>query len=146
MIEIATCSYGEFKQELGVPVRASVGFPKWFPDQVGMFAWENVFPKFYWKQLPFDEFRRRYLAMLDGHGAEKLQGDITWMAEQYAKTHDGDLPERLVLLCFEKLSKGPDNWCHRTMLADYLERNLSLNVVELGSLPGPTIDPEPTLF
>lgn len=146
MIEIATCSYGEFRQELGYPVRCSVGFPKWFPDQLNMFAWENVFPKFHWKALPYQEFRRRYMAMLDGHGADKLRGDIAWMAEQYARTHDGDLPQRLVLLCFEKLSKGPDNWCHRTMLAEYLKANLNLAVVELGAMPGDDLDQEPTLF
>lgn len=146
MIEIATCSYGEFKQEMGMAVRASVGFPRWFPDQLNMFSWENVFPKFHWKALPHEEFRRRYLAMLDGHGPDKLRGDITWMAEQYARTHGGDLPDRLVLLCFEKLDKGPDNWCHRTMLADYLTRNLGFTVAELGAVPAPPIDPDPTLF
>ena len=146
MIEVATCSYGEFRQELGYPVRCSVGFPKWFPDQLNMFAWENVFPKFYWKALPYDEFRKRYMAMLDAHGAKKLRGDITYMAEQYARMHDGDLPQRLVLLCFEKLSKGPDNFCHRTMLADWLNRNCDMNVVELGATCSDPIDPEPTLF
>lgn len=147
MIEIATCSYGEFRQELGVPVRTSVGFPKWFPDQNGMFDWENVHPKFYWKQLPYQEFRKRYMAMLDAHGPEKLRGDLLYMAEQYARHNDGRVPDRFVLLCFEKLSKGPENWCHRTMLAEWLKANLDLPSVELGAIPGDEdLEEDPTLF
>ncbi|AVO21768.1 hypothetical protein SEA_GODPHATHER_67 [Mycobacterium phage GodPhather] len=142
MIEIATCSYGEFKPEMGVPIRTSVGTPKWFKGNP--ISWENVYPKYHWLHLPFDEYRRRYMALLADHGVEMLRGDIDHMVRLYQAQHR-ETPDRLVLLCFEKLSK-PDAWCHRTLLAEYLTAELGCGVVELGALPGPTVDPDPTLF
>lgn len=143
MIQIATCSYGEFQPHMGVPVRTSVGSPKWFAYDA--MAWENVYPKYHWLKLPFDDYRERYLRHLESVGVETLRGDITYMAETYAKLHDGDLPDQLTLLCFEKLSK-PGAWCHRTLLSEWIQQNLSLDVVELGAKPEPRPEPEPGLW
>lgn len=144
MIEVATCSYGEFQGHMGLPIRTSRGEPKWFAyETVG---WENVYPKYHWLKMPRADYEPRYLAMLDKIGPDVLRGDLIHIASMYAQLHDGELPPRLVLCCFEKLSKGPSNWCHRTMLAGWLQRNLDMKVVELGAEPAVPIDPEPTLF
>lgn len=143
LIEIATCSYGEYLPEMGYPVKTSRGAPKWFEHPY--MGWDNVFPRYSMLQLQYAEYRVKYLQMLHILGKEKLRGDIEFIAEEYAKVNDGEM-RPLVLLCFEKLSKGPDNWCHRTMLAGHLEKHLGFKVVELGATKTVTIDPEPTLF
>lgn len=142
MIEIATCSYGEYKPEMGMPVRTSVGFPKWFSHP--SMAWENTYPEYHWLKLPYDDYHARYLRKLDNIGTATLRGDLEFMAETYAKIHR-IVPDRAVLLCFEKLSKD-GAWCHRTMLSAYLEEHLGLTVVELGAQPAPAPDPDPMLF
>lgn len=38
------------------------------------------------------------------------------------------LPEKSALMCFEKYPK----WCHRRMLAEWLEKNLGVEVTEFG--------------
>lgn len=142
MIEIATCSYGEFKPEMGMPVRTSVGFPKWFSHP--SVAWENTYPRYSWLHLPYDEYHAKYISKMNSIGADTLRQDLVFMAETYEKlTHAA--PERAVLLCFEKLSKA-GAWCHRTILATYLEEHLGCTIVELGAKPVPLPDPEPTLW
>ena len=142
-IEIATCSYGEFRPEFGYPVRTSRGAPKWFIYPY--MSWDNVFPSYSMLQMEYDRYRPRYLELLNNHGPVKLRGDLEYISEEYAKANDGEV-RPLVLLCYEKLSKGPDQWCHRTLLADWLQQKLNLNVTELGAQLAPPIDPEPTLF
>ncbi len=142
MIEIATCSYGEFKPEMGMPVRTSIGVARWFTQP--SVAWENTYPKYHWLQLPYDDYHARYVAKLDEVGADTLRADLEFMADTYEKlTHTK--PERAVLLCFEKLSKA-GAWCHRSILATYLEEHLGCTIVELGAKPVPLPDPEPTLW
>lgn len=143
MIEVATCSYGEFRPEMGYPIRTSRGAPKWFTYPY--LSWENVFPSYSMLQLEFDEYRPRYLAMLEKHGADKLRGDLEFMSAEYAKANDGEV-RPLALCCYEKLSKGPSNWCHRTLLGSWIQQNLGVGVVELGAQLAAPIDPEPTLF
>lgn len=141
-IEIATCSFGEFRPEMGYPIRTSIGAPKWFSHPY--MNWDNVFPKRYFLSLEYDDYRPRYMEMLHKHGVEKLRGDLEFMSEEYAKVNDGEV-RPLVLLCYEKLSKGPANWCHRTMIAEYLETDFGTNVVELGAQLTQVDPPEPPL-
>lgn len=68
MIEVATCSYGEFRPEMGYPIRTSRGAPKWFTHPY--MSWENVFPTYAMLQLPFEQYQPRYLQLLEKHGAE----------------------------------------------------------------------------
>lgn len=143
MIEVATCSYGEFRPEMGYPIRTSRGAPKWFVYPY--MSWENVFPTYSMLQLPFEQYQPRYLGMLEKHGADKLLGDLQFMSEEYAKANDGEV-RPLVLLCYEKLSKGPDNWCHRTQLAGWLTRRCGLHIEELGAQLPPPPEPEQVLF
>lgn len=148
MIEIATCSFGEFRPEMGMPVRASVGAPRWFSHPHA--CWENVYPERHWLHLPYAQYLPRYLDKLDSHGPAKLRADLTEMASTFARRNGGEVPTTAVLLCYEKLSKvlpgNEPNWCHRTMLAEWIKFHLEVDVVELGALPGPVVDPDPTLF
>lgn len=148
MIEIATCSFGEYRPEMGMPVRCSVGAPKWFQHPHA--CWSNVYPERHWLHLPYDRYLPRYLAKLDEHGPKVLKADLAAMAKTFRARNGGPVPKTAVLLCYEKLSKpmpgGETNWCHRTMLANWLIDNLNVPVVELGAVPAAPIDPDPTLF
>lgn len=144
MMEIRTCSFGEFRPEFGYPIRTSRGAPKWF--SYPYMCWESVYPKYHWLQLPYDEYRPRYLRHLNEQGMDKLLGDLEFMSEEYAKANDGEV-KPLTLLCYEKLSK-PEAWCHRTLLAEWLETGFGSPVVELGAKPeslDPVPPPEPPL-
>lgn len=148
MINIATCSYSEYRPEMGMPVRASIGAPRWFTHPHA--CWPNVYPQRHWLQLPYDQYLPRYLDMLDAHGPQKLRDDLEAMATTFKQNYGGDRPTRAVLLCYEKLSKVlPDNepnWCHRSMASSWLSFHLGVAIPELGALPGPAVDPDPTLF
>ncbi len=142
MIEIATCSFGEFRPEMGYPIRTSRGAPKWFTYPY--MNWDAVYPAYYMLSLEYDDYRPRYLRQLNDLGFEKLLGDLEFRSEEYAKVNGGEV-RPLVLLCYEKLSKGPDQWCHRSLLAEFLETGFGSPVVELGAKLEAFDPPEPPL-
>ncbi len=45
-------------------------------------------------------------------------------------------PAEPVLLCWERPPLSPANWCHRRMVAEWFERNLKIQVPEVGSKQG----------
>jgi hypothetical protein len=70
----------------------------------------------------YDEYKRRYYAQLD-------QLSWGWIRETIY-THSNGFTEDLALCCFEALKKEGE-WCHRTMLAEYLNERYNTNVKEL---------------
>ena len=133
-IPLATCSYGEYLPHMGAPVRTSLGFPKWFPHPV-VLSWDNIMPSGYMLNLGSEqEYQQHYFRKLDQIGLETLRGDIDALLEGHAFTFQGELPPRLVLLCYEKLSKR-GNWCHRNMFAEWWEARTGQHVQELGAPP-----------
>jgi uncharacterized protein (DUF488 family) len=72
--------------------------------------------------LDEEEFRDRYVARLEKHGADKIHAAV----DRLAREHDR---EGVVLLCWEDLAK---TWCHRRILAAYLEDAGAAAVPELG--------------
>lgn len=132
-IEYATCSYAEFKPEMGIPVRSSVGAPKFF-RHYPLPRWDNTFPLPYMLRMSKrDEFREHYFRVLDEHGPEKLLADAEFIVSEYRLTPGANLtaPNRLVLLCYEKpLSNA--KWCHRSLWAEWFTENTGHDVIELG--------------
>jgi hypothetical protein len=145
-LNFATCTYSEFKPDMGIPVRTTVGAPRWFPHK-DMAHWKNASPLPYMLNMPIDQYREHYLAMLDKHGADVLYDDAHFIQQQFEQ--QSKYPsDRVVILCFDNLSK-PGNWCHRTMWAQWWTRNTGFDVEELGkTLPQapPPPPPPPTLF
>lgn len=90
MIEVATCSYGEFRPEMGYPIRTSRGAPKWFTHPY--MSWENVFPTYAMLQLPFEQYQPRYLQMRESDNAKfrDIAVIATWLLEQPWTFCDGD--------------------------------------------------------
>lgn len=122
MVALATCSYQEFRPEMGQPVRISLGIPKF------RLSWElpraclwELAPRGHYFHDPPEEFTRKYVAQLDTYGPQKLHEIFTGLAT-------GD---RLTLLCFERNVRSGDD-CHRRLFADWWLWNTGEYVPELG--------------
>ncbi len=89
-----------------------------------------------WAQEDREAFEAAYLDQLDALAAETILADLKRIA--------GDHPA--VLLCWEMLAE-PDEWCHRRMLAGWLEKQTGIVVPELeaGTLTRKP-DAQPALF
>ena len=82
-------------------------------------------------------FLTAYQARMDALGADRVLGLIRSVVPLGTA----------VLLCFEALDGiEPDQQkytCHRRALADWITANTGWDVPELGTIPPPTLDPEP---
>jgi catechol 2,3-dioxygenase-like lactoylglutathione lyase family enzyme len=133
-MQIATCSFSEFKPEMGLPIRITLYPPRWpltFDIPPRCFIAPLAPARSYFK-APDEVFIEKYLEQLDGKGPKFFQTRIEELLIEYEK-------ETAVLLCYEKLSKG--KWCHRTLFADYWLGKTGEEVPELGS-PPPGAEPD----
>ncbi len=123
----ATCSYIEFQPEYGIPVRATLGAPRFklkYPLRINL---QQAAPDRAWFSAPEAEFDRRYFQKLDRIG-------VDFYREFSEKMSDG---RALVLLCFERLDKSR---CHRTLFADWWRGSSGEQVPELGAQPSRPLD------
>lgn len=135
-LSIATCTYSEFRPEMGIPIRSTVGRVKWF-SYFPYGTWQNITPEPWMLNMSYDRFREKYRQKLDRIGFDTLLGDA--QALQAELGDDWEFPEQLVVLCFDNLAK-PGTWCHRTMFAEWMGEN-GMAVRELGrSRPAPPAD------
>jgi hypothetical protein len=107
------------------PVRTSIGAPRWPLSYVLHGECKLLMPRRPMLKMEIEEYRPAYIALLEGHGVEKIQADL----ERLAQTAGG---RPLVFLCFEDLAKK-DNWCHRRMFADWWEAATGQEVPELAA-------------
>lgn len=127
-----TTRYQRFRPEMGAPIQSSNGRPRWkLPYDLEFAAVETFPPRktIRWSQRPFEEAYREHL---DSVGVEKL-------ASRFRALVTATGQERLVLMCFEELSK-PGEHCHRRCFAQWWEEHTGDPVIELG----PT-GPDPSL-
>lgn len=80
-------------------------------------------PGSWFKSVSRDEYERRYFDQLSKLDPEKVVKDL----------HDLVHPHEPVLLCWEVPPFTEDNWCHRRMVAAWLDQSLGLSVQEVGS-------------
>jgi hypothetical protein len=120
---VVTTRYSFWKPEHGVPIRTSVGAPKWWAGpalvQVRSLTPFGIFGR---DDLDADEARALYRERLD-HYAERVVSDLADLARQ----HPG---KALVVMCFEDLTR-PDTYCHRGWLAKWFEETYRIQVTEL---------------
>ena len=90
--------------------KACVDVPPLFPDE--KILWD-------YKKGDIDEmeYTSKYLTQLDGMGIDKIIKTIQIFGDD------------VVLLCWE----SPEKFCHRHILADYINRNSDLVVEEFGT-------------
>lgn len=127
-MEIYTSYFGNLKalHKAGV---MPIGIARWKPrfyEGVNMFS---VAPTRY--MLSDDCEREEYLELYDEilrkRGAQSILGEICTIAQG----------RNVALLCYEK----PGDFCHRHLLADFLNKELGLNIREFEA-PAPA--PKPT--
>lgn len=126
-----TSSYRAWRPELGVPVRTSLGAPRWM--QAPLVEWRSVYP---WglltrPRLEPEEFTRRYRHRLHQR-TPRILAELQELREGY-----GDV----VLCCHEPAGA----FCHRRVLAAWLEEKLGEPVEEVSEAetgaPAPLPDP-----
>lgn len=98
------------------PVGISIGKPRF---KTGYEIREQCYalaPKGYMLKMEYEPYREAYFKKLEEIGADKIIGIVQRMderAQEEGKT--------LVLLCYEDLRK-PDQWCHRTLFAEWWQK------------------------
>ena len=113
---ILTSRYGnkELRNDGYYPV--SIGKPRF---KTGYEIREQCYalaPKGYMLKMEYEPYREAYFKKLEEIGADKIIGIVQRMderAQEEGKT--------LVLLCYEDLRK-PDQWCHRTLFAEWWQK------------------------
>jgi hypothetical protein len=121
---VATSRYKGYQKTYGVPVRITVGYPKfWRKDKLGpleMVSEAAPWEKQIWN-LPDDQAKALYEARCEDH----LEIIVKKLAE-LARRFPG---QRLVLLCYEDVHKG--EVCHRSWFADWFWRRFGITIPEL---------------
>jgi len=69
-----------------------------------------------------DGFRREYYARLDGIGTQRIASQLKLFE---------DIGKDVVLLCYEDIRKGADNWCHRIVFAEWWKEKTGELIEEL---------------
>jgi Active DUF488-N3 subclade len=87
----------------------------------GYRVYQPLAPGAWFKSVDANTFRARYMAQLGDLDARRVLEDLGRIAE-------GRIP---VLLCFEKPPPDP-TWCHRGLVAAWLQDTLGIAVYELG--------------
>ncbi|WP_030236836.1 hypothetical protein [Streptomyces sp. NRRL S-350] len=129
-LNLATCTYQEYRLTMGVPVRTTAGAARSFFEPVAGHA-RTLTPS--WgllaADLAEDAYELRYRDQLDKVGVAKVRAELEAIGDAIGA---GDTP--LVLLCFDVLSK-PGNFCHRQHFASWWTERTGQQVPELGAKP-----------
>lgn len=101
------------KEDGYYPVGISIGKPR-FPT--GYEIREQCYalaPKGFMLKMEFEPYKEAYFQKLEDIGVDKVIGIV-----QRLEARAADEGKDLVLLCFEDIRK-PDQWCHRTLFAEW---------------------------
>jgi hypothetical protein len=121
-VTIATCSYRAWREEMGVPIRTSVGAPRAFPAP--LVEWPRVYPSWSLVRagLAEQDYRRAYRRRLHSQTPAILR-ELQDLQEAYCAD--------LVFLCFCNLTRS-DGWCHRRFLAEWISQHTGERIPEVG--------------
>ncbi|KPI15704.1 hypothetical protein OK074_2149 [Actinobacteria bacterium OK074] len=131
MFELFTYRYQGFEPSMGVPVRITLGAPRWVLPYVLEHQVREAAPSREYFGVARPTYEAAYLAQLDRCGVE-------FFASRFREIAAAGRDLRLVLLCFEDLSE-PGQWCHRRMFAEWWQEETGARVRELGPL-GPVYE------
>jgi hypothetical protein len=144
-MQLYTARYQEFLPEWGIPVRSTIGAPRFhLPYQLAGW-WRGVTPEREWlRGVPYVDFRRLYRHKLHKQGVDRLMA----AAESFVPAGEDPTHAKLVALCYEDIRK-PGEWCHRELMAEWFTEH-GVPVIELcGPKAEPTVaatPPEAALF
>ena len=130
MVYTSRYSNPELKTGKYTAVRISLGTPKW-PIGYNLDAeMKDLMPfGLLGKFERYEDFERAYFERLDQKGVQRIFSQL----QRYER-----LGKDVVLLCYEDIRKGPDDWCHRRTFADWWLKNTGEALPELFD---PTPDP-----
>ena len=113
-----TSSYYDYKGPGRIGI--SVGRPRGVAGPIPFYR--DLAPKFYMLKMRYDDYRKIYFsAILSNLNPQKVWADLHELA-------GADEP---VLLCFERTPLTAENWCHRTMVADWFLHQIGEKVPEV---------------
>lgn len=131
MIYTSRFSNPELRSGKYTAVRISLGTPKWplgynldaeLPDLMP-FGLLNKFDT-------YEDFKPAYFARLNQKGVQRILTQLQRLERQTGKD--------VVLLCYEDIRKGPEDWCHRRAFAEWW---LEVTGEVIPELTDPTPDP-----
>ena len=129
MFELFTHRYQGFEPSMGVPVRITLGAPRWTLPYTLEHQVREAAPSREYFGTARPVYEKAYLAQLDWRG-------VNFFASRFQEIAVAAQDLRLVLLCFEDLAQ-PGQWCHRRMFAAWWQAETGAKVRELGPLgPG----------
>ena len=130
MVYTSRYSNQELKTGKYTAVRISLGTPKW-PIGYNLDAeMKDLMPfGLLGKFERYEDFERAYFERLDQKGVQRIFSQL----QRFER-----LGKDVVLLCYEDIRKGPDDWCHRRTFADWWLKNTGEALPELFD---PTPDP-----
>ncbi|MET8677019.1 hypothetical protein ABZW18_05320 [Streptomyces sp. NPDC004647] len=126
MLTLFTNRYQEYTSAQGVPVRITLGAPRFRLSYQLKHSVRELAPRREYFSRPLPEFTTAYRADLDELGAR-------WVAERLRQITEAEGDHRLVLLCFEDLS-DPAQWCHRRIFAAWWKATTGDTVRELSPM------------
>jgi hypothetical protein len=119
---LVTGRYGKFNPDLGVPIRSTVGYPRFWRHGPLVHAKEiTPYGVFGNRELDDSAQRIAYLARLQDLAVPAVE-----FLAGVARQHPG---QRLVVCCFEDVHAGEE--CHRRWFADWFESRYGIAVPEL---------------
>ncbi|MGW3031273.1 hypothetical protein ACWDCB_08555 [Streptomyces sp. NPDC001178] len=128
MLTLFTNRYQAFQPTQGVPVRITLGAPRFKLPYSLKHAVRELAPRREYFTRPLLEFTTAYRTDLDQLGPARI-------AERLREIVNTEQDHRLVLLCFEDLA-DPKQWCHRRVFAAWWKDVTGDEVRELGPLAG----------
>ena len=130
MVYTSRYSNPELKTGKYTAVRISLGTPKW-PIGYNLDAeMKDLMPfGLLGKFERYEDFERAYFERLDQKGVQRIFSQL----QRFER-----LGKDVVLLCYEDIRKGPDDWCHLRTFADWWLKNTGEALPELFD---PTPDP-----
>ena len=114
IVNIYTSRYAnpELKSGDYITVSISTGFPKFRTGYTINLQIKEITPYgVFGVYKEYEDYKREYFKRLDSFGVPAIQRHFDIMQRCYEQD--------IVLLCFEDIRKGGDNWCHRTMFAEW---------------------------
>lgn len=103
-------------------VRISIGTPRW---RLGYTLAGEITELMPWGLRGISDmeiFKAQYTALLNEVGVDKIAAKLR---------HFEGFGKPTVLLCYEDIRKGGDNWCHRTMFAQWWFKQTGEEINEL---------------
>lgn len=133
MIYTSRYSNPELKTGKYTAIRISLGSPRWQVGYTIAGAIKCLMPCGLLGKYDNDKpgYEREYRKLLDKAGVTAIKSQL----DEYAK-----FGKNIVLLCYEDIRKGENDWCHRTMFAEWWKEKTGEVIEELFDPTTPKIE------